>query len=82
MYKIKVAGVVHSLEPIFSPTGYAKAVFSIMDDLEVAAEGKKLLFHYTSPFYTTADQSIDRILKCIITEPRNVEWQLEIQEAN
>jgi len=78
MYKVKVAGVVHSLDPIFSPSGYAKAVFTTTDDLEVGANGKELLFKFTQLFTTDC---IDNLLSSLITESRNVDWKLEVKES-
>ena len=81
-FKVKVSGIVHSLDPIFSPTGYAKAVFTDTDNLEVGADGKALLFKFTEPFITSSNLSIDNILNSLVTESRNVEWKLEVQEVN
>ena len=76
-YQVKVSGIVHSLDPIFSPTGYAKAVFTTTDDLEVGANGKELLFKFTNEFNT---ECIDKLLSSLITESRNVDWKLEVKE--
>ena len=76
-YQVKVSGIVHSLDPIFSPTGYAKAVFTTTQDLEVGANGKELLFKFTELFTTDC---IDKLLSSLITESRNVDWKLEVKE--
>lgn len=74
-YKVLVAGIVHSVDPIFSPTAYARATFEKMDGLEVSSEGRQLKFFFKSPFVT---ESVDTLLKTLIKSDSNVEWDLSL----
>ena len=77
-FKVKVSGIVHSLDPVINPVAYSKSTFNRTDGLEVGANGKELLFKYTNEFTTDC---IDNLLTSLITESRNVDWKLEVKEV-
>ena len=74
-FKVKVSGVVHSIDPVINPIAYSRSTFNRIDGLEVGANGRELLFKYTNTF-TTDD--INKLLFTLIEEPTNVEWKLDV----
>ncbi len=79
-YQVKVSGILHSLDPIISPTAYRNASFTNPNDISVEAEGKKLYFScYTSHKMTSTD-SINDITNGILRgTDENCEWSIELK---
>ena len=49
-FTARISGSVFAIDPIFSPDGYAKAVFQDnIDSVDYQVDGKELLFTYKKP---------------------------------
>ena len=78
-YDITIGGIVHSLDPILSPQGYANAVFTRPGDVSVEAVGKKLFFTCYTRERVEGSFTIEDLTKGILNgDDRNVQWDLKI----
>ena len=78
MMKATISGIVHSLDPILSPKGYARAVFNTPDRVSVEVEGKKLYFTcYDKINVSPTDRVIDITAGILRGDDRNVTWNIE-----
>ena len=82
-YQVKVSGTIHSLDPIISPKGYARACFNNPNEVSVAAEGKKLHFICYTSHKMIGKASISDITDGILKgDDSNVEWNIELKAIN
>ena len=78
MYSVRVSGIVHSVDPILSPEGYARAVFNEPSNVSVEADGKKLYFTLYRGIDVNGGDRIEDILAGILNgDDRNVHWTLD-----
>ena len=79
MYEVTIAGIVHSLDPILSPQGYARAVFTQPHNVSVEAVGKKLFFTCRHKVDVNGSDRLEDITAGVLNgDDRNVEWNLEV----
>ena len=80
-YLARVTGTVHSIDPIFNETGYARAVFgNHLHNVRVKAEGRKLHFQVVGLIKMTDNSSLAEFTQGLITgDDTNVEWNISLQ---
>lgn len=75
VYKTKLAGIVHALDPIRNADAYARATFSDLSVVRYRAEGKRLYFTVVGTI--TGDMTLSELTDgLIVGNDTNVTWDI------
>ena len=82
-YTASIRGVLHSLDPIYSPGAYARACFGDrINEVQWHVEGTRLIFQVIKREYITGDTTITELCDGLITgDDRNVNWDVHLEVA-
>ena len=79
-YKLRIQGIVHALDPIFSEVAYARATFVEPDNFRTSANGTQLTFTAKKDVILNDISELSEALaKVVKGTDSNVEWTLDLK---